>query len=300
MALTLARQLHSVILFDSGTYRNDFAEHQHMVLGFDHEKPTDYRAAARKSILSRYELTVTIHDVAVTAVEKKQEDLFELKDANGKVYHGKKLVLASGVEDIMPDMPGFKECWGKGIFHCLFCEGFEERGSDSAGLLAIERVANLGMALEGARHILPLAKVATIYTNGNETLSNEISTAITGTDRMVVDLRPIEKLTKGDKGAEVTIHFKDGSTKVESFLVGHLSTKARVTFAEKLGLEMTPSGDIKTTDNFFTTTVQGVFAVGDCGLIIKTVANAAAAGNTAAAACSSRILAASLGHKSLY
>jgi thioredoxin reductase len=113
-ALTLARQLHTVTLFDSGSYRNDSADYQHMVLGFDHQKPSQYRAAARENILSRYK-TVTIQDVAVTTAKKLGEDLFELTDANDKTYRGKKLVLATGVEDLMPDMPGFKESWGKGM-----------------------------------------------------------------------------------------------------------------------------------------------------------------------------------------
>lgn len=113
-ALTLARQLHSVVVFDSGSYRNDYADYQHMVLGFDHQEPAHFRAAARENILSRYK-TVTIHDVAVATAKKLEEDLFELTDVNGVAYHGKKLVLATGVEDLMPDLPGFKECWGKGM-----------------------------------------------------------------------------------------------------------------------------------------------------------------------------------------
>ena len=156
------------------------------------------------------------------------------------------------------------------------------------------------MALEGARHAVPLAQVTTIYTDGGDALGNEITAAIRGTNRMVVDSRPIEKLIKGAKDAEVTVHFKDGSTKVEGFLSCHLNTKARGPFAEQLGLEMTQGGDIKTTPPFSATSVKGVFAVGDCGQAMKVIATAAASGNAAAAACSSQVLAASLGQKPLF
>lgn len=156
------------------------------------------------------------------------------------------------------------------------------------------------MALEGARHAVPLAKLTTIYTSGGEALGNDITTAMAGTDRMRVDTRPIKSLSKGANGAEVTVHFEDGSTKVEGFLSCHLDTKTRGPFAEQLGLEMTSGGDIKTTPPFFATSLKGVFAVGDCGQSMKVIPAAASSGNAAAAACSSQVLAASLGQKPLF
>jgi thioredoxin reductase len=156
------------------------------------------------------------------------------------------------------------------------------------------------MALEGARHAVPLAKVTTIYTDGNEDFAKDVSAAVAGTDRMVVDTRPIEKLSQSPSGAEVTVHFKDGSTKVEGFLAAHLNTKTRGPFAEQLGLEMTPGGDVKTAPPFSATNVKGVFAVGDCGQSMKVIPAAAASGNAAAAACSSQVLAVSLGQKPLF
>jgi thioredoxin reductase len=115
VALALARQLHTVAVFDSNTYRNDTAKFQHMVLTWDHREPSIYRAEARENILSRYQ-TVKIYDsMKIQTVRKTEKDIFEAIDSTGTVWKGNKLVLASGVEDIMPEIPGFKECWGIGM-----------------------------------------------------------------------------------------------------------------------------------------------------------------------------------------
>lgn len=115
-ALTLARQAHTVAVFDAGTYRNDAASEQHMVLTWDHKPAPEFRASARDNIVGQYE-TVQIHDVAVEKV-KKTEGGFEATDAHGKTWTGKKLVLATGLEDVMPEIEGFRECWGKGMYGC--------------------------------------------------------------------------------------------------------------------------------------------------------------------------------------
>ena len=113
-ALTLARQVHTVAVFDAGTYRNDVAEFQSMVLTWDHKTPQAFRTAARENMVSQYE-SVKIYDVAIETV-KKIDDGFQAVDANGKSWSGKKVILASGVEDIMPDIDGFKENWGKTMY----------------------------------------------------------------------------------------------------------------------------------------------------------------------------------------
>ena len=108
-ALTLARQMHPVVLFDSGEYRNGKARHMHTVAGWDDKDPKDFRAAARRD-LQRYG-HVQIADVAVVRVAKQADDLFEIEDAQGAVRRARKLVLAVGVEDLLPDIEGYKELW---------------------------------------------------------------------------------------------------------------------------------------------------------------------------------------------
>jgi thioredoxin reductase len=83
-----------------------------MILTWDRREPSVYPTEARQNILSRYE-TVKIYDsTTIQTVRKTEKNIFEAIDSSDKVWKGKKLVLASGVEDIMPEIPGFKECWG--------------------------------------------------------------------------------------------------------------------------------------------------------------------------------------------
>lgn len=114
-ALVLARQLHTVAVFDSQIYRNDAAQYQHMVLTWDHKPSSEYRSAARENILSQYD-TVKVINVTIDLVKKADDGGFEAIDKNGKVWKGKKLVLASGIEDVFPEIEGFAQCWGKGMF----------------------------------------------------------------------------------------------------------------------------------------------------------------------------------------
>lgn len=113
-ALTLARQRHTVVVFDSGHYRNAATNHIHTVLTWDHKNPSDFRAAARENIASGYETTI-FRDVAMEKLQKTKAGFFEATDTEGKLWVGKKVILATGVMDIYPDIKGYHECWVSGM-----------------------------------------------------------------------------------------------------------------------------------------------------------------------------------------
>ena len=114
-ALTLARQRHTVIVFDSGRYRCDPAREFNIVPTWEHKAPQDYLRAARAEV-SRYE-TVQLEAVEVVALAKNEDTgVFEASDAKENKYKGRKVILASGVQEIFPDIAGYKECWGKGMY----------------------------------------------------------------------------------------------------------------------------------------------------------------------------------------
>jgi thioredoxin reductase len=115
-AAGLARLQHTSLVFDSGVYRNAKAKHMHNVLGWDHADPAEYRAKARQDLLSRYGNVVSFQHAAIQQVRKLDSGRFEAVDSSGNVYTGKKLCLATGVRDIMPDIPGYADCWTKGMY----------------------------------------------------------------------------------------------------------------------------------------------------------------------------------------
>ncbi|KZF23927.1 FAD/NAD(P)-binding domain-containing protein [Xylona heveae TC161] len=300
-ALTLARQQHTSVVFDAGSYRNDATDHMHLLPGFDHAAPAEFRSKARENITSRYD-QVSIQNIGVKQIRKTDgTGRFELVDANDKTWTGKKVILASGVEDIFPDLEGYADFWGKGIFHCLFCKGYEQRGCPSAGLLATEGLANVPFALHVARQVAALSSNVTLYTNGSEELSTNLQSAFGSAKQMRVDSRRIKRFNKGTGSpAEVTIEFEDGTHAVEGFLAHHPRSKPKGPFCENLGLEKTPSGDLKAGPPFYETSVKGVFAAGDNCSMMKNVPNAIFSGSLAAMGASSQILAEALGQKALF
>jgi thioredoxin reductase len=114
-ALCLSRNCYKTAVFDTGVYRNADAPHQHMFPTWDHKNPKEYRAAARAELEQRYGDFVQFVDRKVTDVEKTASEEFQAEDATGEKWAGKKLILAVGVKDILPNIPGYDECWIKGM-----------------------------------------------------------------------------------------------------------------------------------------------------------------------------------------
>lgn len=114
-ALSLARQQHRTILFGDGTYRNDRTDYMHLIPGFDHVKPSEFRRTARSNILSNYS-HVSFEDVKLVKAHKDlATGLFTVSDATGRSWSGKKLILANGIEDLPLPIEGYAECWGKAM-----------------------------------------------------------------------------------------------------------------------------------------------------------------------------------------
>ncbi|KAF4335434.1 thioredoxin reductase [Fusarium beomiforme] len=294
-ATGLVRQVYRVAVFDSGVYRNASSNHMHNLAAWDHQSPAEFRSKARKDLLDRYGDLVQFVDKQVD-IAKKTDSGFEVVDADGITWTGRKLVLATGWKDHLPDIPGYSECWAKGIFHCLFCHGYEDRGKSSAGVLGMNFSGTSPMALHLARMVLRLADKAVIYTNGAGSLGEQIKTDLTatGTDgakrRITVDNRKIVGLSmKCTDSSDIIIKFEDGSEVIEGFFAHGPRGEIHGPFAEQLGLELTPTGDIKTEGQMFETHVKGVFAVGDCATMMKAVSQAVGMGTMAAGAVAAQL-----------
>ena len=104
-------------------------------------------------------------------------------------------------------------------FHCLFCHGYEERNAPSAGILAVGSIGNPTMALHLARMAKRLAKIVTVYTNGDDKLAEGITKEAINDDNISVQSLPIQRLEKGAEGSSVVVHLPGGKTVTEGFLV---------------------------------------------------------------------------------
>jgi thioredoxin reductase len=116
-ALTLARQQHTALVLDSEVYRNAPSPHMHNVLAFDRVDPKEFREAARKNILDYY----TTIEFQRADVVKIVEDMgaakqqFTVTGRDGNAWTGRKVILANGVQDVFPDIEGYKECFAKAM-----------------------------------------------------------------------------------------------------------------------------------------------------------------------------------------
>ncbi|KAK7540268.1 thioredoxin reductase [Phyllosticta citricarpa] len=270
-ATSLNRLLHPCIVFDSGVYRNARAPHMHNVPTWDHKSPEEYREAARKDLTDRYSTTRIVR-ARVDKLAKLANGGFEAVDDTGKKYTGKKVVLATGIEDLYPDIAGYDDCWGHGIYHCLFCHGYEERGAPQAGILAVEDMGDLPHSITVGCMAQRLAKKVTVLTHGNRALTHEISAAA-AEKGFAVDSRKIARFRKipGDN-ADVEVEFEDGAKEVFGFVAHKPRSRVNGPFADQLGIQLSPGFDLQTNPPFNETNVPGVFAAGDCATPFKAVA----------------------------
>jgi thioredoxin reductase len=160
-------------------------------------------------------------------------------------------------------------------YHCLFCHGYEDAGKPSAGILALGETAVPTVAIALARSARQMMSKVVIYTSNNMAVQTAIAdllgqnnTAITTDDREIVSL------ALGAQGSGITITFADGSSVQEAFLAHKPPTKLNSPFAEHLGVELAPGGEIKVTPPFGATSVRGVYAAGDCATPMKNVMQA--------------------------
>jgi thioredoxin reductase len=258
-ALTLGRMHRDVLLLDSGHYRNGTVEHAHNYATHDGIAPAEFRRLARAD-LAAYD-TVEVRETAAEQVERDGDDLV-VRLADGVTERAAALVLATGVRDALPDVPGLADAWGKEIAACPFCHGHEVAG---------RRVA---LDVEGAHA--------------------ERLTAMLG--RIGADLVPVsgrvQRVERRGGGLDLTLD--DGTIHVDAMFIGPTFSQS-APFAAQLGLALNDSGCVR-VDAFQATSMPGVFAAGDAAHVpdlpmpMSSILTSQAAGLVAGAACVQHLL----------
>ncbi|KAF2446671.1 FAD/NAD(P)-binding domain-containing protein [Karstenula rhodostoma CBS 690.94] len=273
-ALTLYRALHTTVIFDASTPRNNYQTPIRLTPTWEHQHIDDFKQAAKKELQEAgYTTFVEAHVDKVS----RSNGLFELVDSNGTTWQGRKLLLATGSKDIFPAIPGYDALYARRIFQCMFQFGYEHRGTQSAGLLAVDGLANVFHATMLADDGNKYADKMTVYTNNDPHLATEISAALQTSD-ITVDDRKIKALCPGPEGAQVKIDFEDGSSTIEGFIVHRPDTELDRLLIDQLGLDISDRGDIEVMPPFCQTSVPGVYAAGDCASPAKIIPNAISMG----------------------
>ncbi|EOA82054.1 uncharacterized protein SETTUDRAFT_156917 [Exserohilum turcica Et28A] len=302
-ALTCARTRTTALVFDSQQYRNEGVTHMHTVASRDHFNPREFGRIAREQIESQYD-SVWFQQATITHATKKQlvlpqekvpYDGFQITDSEGHSYKGKKLILATGSRDILPDLPGYKENWPSHIYQCLACDGYEQRGS-AVGILDF----NSPMYAHMVQMALPLDPSSiTILNNGPTKQDAAIHDALKlarGLGATLDERNIVRLVNNGPSHTDgVTVHFETGEPVTLGFIVHKPATVNRAQhLIEQLGVETVDpamGGHVKIASPMFNeTSVRGVFAAGDTMVAMKQVAIAMAEGLKAAAGAGMQIL----------
>ena len=168
-ALTLGRACRTVILFDSGAHRNNSNGPFHNFLGRDGANQADFFAEAREQ-LKQYDVTICKEKI-VSAIRsnQNQNQNFTLKAESGIEISSSTILIATGVRDQLPQIKGISEFWGKGVYYCPFCNGWEVRDKLLAVLGKGDGGANAAIMLTG------WSKKVVLLTNGEAGISPERS-----------------------------------------------------------------------------------------------------------------------------
>lgn len=270
-AMSLGRAQRNVLIIDSGKPSNRKTPHSHNFITQDGETPAAIAARAKEQVLD-YPTVQFVEDKVITAA--KSDKGFSLNTEKGKVYESRKVLFATGVTDIMPDIEGFEDCWGISILHCPYCHGYEVKGENTAIL------ANGDAAYHYALLLSQWTKQLTIFTNGPAAFSDEQKHKLQQNNINIIENR-IAALTH-NKGYVEEIVLEKGQSHKFNVIYSRPVIKQHCDLPEQLGCELDEHGMVQ-VDIFHKTTVPGIFASGDCTTMMRSVAIAAASGMKAGA-----------------
>ncbi|MEX2291383.1 MAG: NAD(P)/FAD-dependent oxidoreductase [Mycobacteriales bacterium] len=267
----LGRYRRSVVVLDSQEYRSGRVESSHGYLGRDPQRPAELLERGRHEVLAYP--TAQIRQRSATTLNRRADGLFEI-DADLLAH---RLVLACGVQDMLPEVENFHEHYGASVFHCPSCDGYEARDRHVVALGWDPHLVGFAATLKN------WAASVTVVTNGirfegDESCRKELETH----DIDLLERDAVRFLgTRGDlTGVQL-----DGREVVPTSLVlFSLAHRPRVALAASLGCALDEEGYVA-VDRQGQTSVSGVYAAGDVTPGLQLVSVAAASGVVAGVAC---------------
>jgi thioredoxin reductase len=266
-ALLLGRSLRKVTVINSGKPRNWSAEQAHNLLGREGINPLDLLATGRKEI-SQFSHVEMIDKKAISVKSIPQGFRVILEDETE--LEGEKLLLATGVVDKLPSIPGLEAFWGKNAFGCPYCHGYEVKDAP----LAVY-IQDAKQAYDFALLVSNWSKDLILLTDGAKALTDLQAQHLKELSIAIYE-QPIKSF-KGQPGEKIIVELANGATLERKGLFFRGKIEQGASFAQDIGCEITEQGFIK-VDSSQRTTVPGVYAVGDMTTPIASVANAIAQG----------------------
>lgn len=270
-AIILGRSRRNVLICDSGKPRNFKAKFMHGYLTRDGIKPLEF-------------LRLGSEELKQYGIEKRQMEIsritrgengFEIDNMEGEKFYSKKILLATGITDNIPQLQGIDELYGSSVFHCPYCDGWEVRDKRLAVYARGKAALALSLSLK-------------TWSNDVILCSDGLARLATG-DRKILEKHGIriynDRIARleGKHGLLQKIVFRDGKYVERDVMFFSTGQKQRSNLAEQLGCKFNDNGFIPTNKKQ-KTNIKGVFAAGDITKDVKFVVVAAAEGARAGVA----------------
>lgn len=252
-AMQLARARQNVSLIDAGAPRNRFADAAHGFLGQDGRAPHAIMREATCQLLKYPTAEVLRAEVGHVV---RVDDHFVLRFVSGLERQARRLILATGVSDTLPDIPGMAERWGESVLHCPYCHGYEVRDQ------ALGIIANHPMSAHQAA-LIPDWGPAIYFTQGIHEPDPE-QAALLAKRGVTIERTPVIALL-GDAPSLRAVKLADGRIIDVAAVFTAPRTSQTSDIAEKLGcaMEEGATGPFIKVDVWGLTSVPGVYAAGD-------------------------------------
>lgn len=269
-ALVLGRSRRKVLVCDNQKQRNRFSHAMHGFLTRDGINPSEFLDLARNE-LSNY----NVQNIITTIVDIKPiEKGFRLLQDSGVELYSKKILLATGISDILPDIPGIMDFYGTSVFHCPYCDGWESRDKPIA-VYSKEGPYQLALSMK------TWSSDIILLTDGINKISHKWKQRLSAAGISIITSKIIA--LKGSDGLLSEIEFENNEPIKREVIFFSTGYTQNCDFATKLGCKLSNKGTVL-FDKKQRTNVKGVFVAGDTSMDMKFVIVAAAEGAKAGVA----------------
>lgn len=278
-ALTLGRARKRVLLCDAGSPRNAAAERVHGFVTRDGTPPTELRRIGREQ-LATYP-RVESRDARIEEI-RGSRGAFEVRLTAGpetgraetSLVEARRVLLCTGMIDELPDLDGFRALWGKSIFQCPYCHGWEAQDRRFGHLAASVEMLDFALLLRG------WTSDVVVFTNGAFPVPEEASARLARAG-VRLEERPLARLVPSGGRLE-RVELEDGDSSSCDVLFAH-PVQRQVELVYGLGLALDATGYVRVDEPHRETSVPGIYAAGDLLTPMQGAIVAAAAGTQAAA-----------------
>jgi thioredoxin reductase len=278
-ALILGRCRRRVLLCDSGGHRNSASQAIHGLLGHEGRPPSELLAIGSRE-LEKYASVTHSRSEALTIVPLKGG--FEFTSSDRRKGSARKVLLATGLVDEVPDLPGIDALYGRSVHHCLYCDGFEHRGEPIAAYGAGDKGAGLAL-------MMTQWSVDVVLCTGGEGEVTSPTAQRLGERGIKIFPDRIISL-EGDSGRLNRIRFQNGHTIDRSAMFFTTGCHQKSDLSKILGCRRDEKGGVITDPLTEETSVPGVYVAGDVSRDVLLVAVAAGEGAKAGVAINRALL----------